>query len=138
VESSELKIPEVPGLNPIQVRQLIIDHIYATPIERDVKIVNTELCRCNMGNCAEVTSVTIEEPDPKTYGDLFSRFGWGESEYDDPVKHYCYPDSVWLFIEPLAKLPETVRKEHNCYSEKIPCPVTLDSNTAYISYSFCR
>lgn len=138
VESSELDVPEVPGLNPIQVRQTIIDQIYATPIGRDIKIVNTELCRCNMGNCAEVTSVTIEDFDPKTYGDLFKRFGWGNPEEDDPVKHHCYPDSVWLFIKPLEKLPETVHKEQSCYSEKIPCPITLNPNTAYISYSYCR
>lgn len=137
--SDPLIVPDRAGWTPSEVRQAVIDLIYATPLERKINIVEVDLCRCNMGHCADVTGVTIEKEQPATYGDLFKLFGMRvDGNEDDPTKHYEYPDSVWLFLEPFTKVPPFVRKTHDCWSDAIPCTVILNPDEEYISYSYCR
>lgn len=53
----------------------IINHIYNTPLEHHVRFVHVGRCGCNMGHCSEIVSVTIDNKDYKTYGDLMALFG---------------------------------------------------------------
>jgi hypothetical protein len=118
-------------------REKVLRTIYETPLDRPVQFVQLTTCGCNMGHCGEIVGVELQKDEPKTYDDLFKRFG-PLSTNEDGLEYYEYPDSVWLCVEPVKSFPEFVHAEHSCFSEKIPYPLQQDPAVAYIAYSYFR
>jgi len=47
---------------------LHLNHIYNTPLEKNVKFVHMSTCGCNMGNCGTLVGVEIDDTNYQTYG----------------------------------------------------------------------
>ena len=115
----------------------IIKTIYDTKLEHKVNFVHIGTCGCNMGNCGAITSVTVDEIDYETYGDLMKLFGYPVADSHGNI-YYCYPDSVWFMIRQASRLPETIHKGNSCYSETIKHDKQLDSEKVYLQWEFTR
>jgi hypothetical protein len=110
----------------------IVKKIYAAPLPMDVGLVYTTQCGCNMGNCANITDISVIN-DIHTYGDMIRQFGCG------PIKDvYFYPDSVMLYVKNVnsTSLPTEYQPCHG--NKVVPLQYELRSNTKYISAGYCR
>lgn len=113
----------------------IIQFIYKQPLERKVKFIHMQTCGCNMGYCGAITGVDVDNNEYKTYGDLMALFG--DNLIIADKNYYGYPDSVMFSIR-TAKLPKSIHSGETCYSEKIPLNISLDPDTEYLEWQFCR
>lgn len=116
-------------------RQEVIDRIYAQSLERKVRLVRLEEeCDCEVVlhgyECPGPLKVTKLElmPLATTYGDLLKVLG---DEYvEGGVKHYEYPDSVWLYLKELPKAHDAMiatKQEHD-----------FDPGTLYLRFYYDR
>lgn len=129
------------GLDDIESKQALIDLIYSQPLEHRVKFINVQTCgSTQLGHDSEVCWIHIFEKDYKTYGDVMSRFGHREGNREKgEVEYYSYPDSVWLFLKHVTKLPESIHEKGEiCSKKKVPCEIKLDPNTVYLTYFYDR
>ena len=105
--------------------------IYDTPLDVDIRFISFGYCGCNMGHCNDITSVTVLDEIPKTYGDVMKILGCERKR--DELSVYEYPDSVWITIKHVTEedLPTEISKDM-CSSEKIPLSIELNPNLNYI------
>jgi len=52
----------------VKTMMLHLNHIYNTPLEKNVKFVHMSTCGCNMGNCGTLVGVEIDDTNYQTYG----------------------------------------------------------------------
>lgn len=123
----------------------LIERLHNVPLEHKVKFVRIDrTCVCDMGYCGAITGVTVDDRDFKTYGDVMKLFSCGGSseaifEWDEDL-YYKYPNSVWLRLQLLKELPETVPPAGSYCGNyrKVSFDVKLDPNTTYIQWEYNR
>lgn len=129
------------------IDQEIIDAIYATPLEHDIKLVFLQTCGCNMGHCDAIVGINEPKESPKTYGEVMKILG-DPSRNDQPLKYYEYPDSVWMILERIYNLPKIHKgniasgdhwENNTCYSnEMVESDIKVDDSTIVLSFYYTR
>jgi hypothetical protein len=83
----------------------VLRFIYALPIPEGVAWVHLSTCGCNMGHCDAVTRITVTDPLPHTFEDMFKLWGDIECEIEPGLVAYEYPDGVILRVKSIEALP---------------------------------
>ena len=112
---------------------LVFESIYSLPIPNNLKFVCIDTCGCNMGHCTAALSIDILEFN--TVKDILKYFAT-PVETDNGIR-YEYPDSVFLYLDIIEKLPE-VHIGKSCYKEKVKSDIVMDKKYTYVSIYYSR
>ena len=107
--------------------------IYQTPLPVDVRILQVDVCGCNMGHCYQPIDITMLSI--KLFGELFTKLGDEKSDSIGGI-WFEYPDSVFLYVKQLMKFP--VCQRDSCYGLPITSELVFDPSLRYISVSYGR
>jgi hypothetical protein len=114
----------------------VVETIYNTPLEHEVKFVEVSHCGCNMGHCGAITGVDVDSHTYKTYGEVMALIG--TQAIVDDFTYYEYPDSVLLDLEKATEFPDEIHDGYSCCYPKKKLDNVWDPNTVYLSYGFSR